>query len=84
MSLKPSKCHFVRRSVNLLGYAVSEKGIFSNPDNTDAIRRLPTPAKLTESRTFLGMARYYQKIFPQLTEKAYPLVNLIRKNTAWF
>ena len=38
LKIKPSKCHFFRREVKYLGNVVSQKGVSTDPDKTEAIR----------------------------------------------
>ena len=83
LTLKPSKCKFTRSSVELLGYIISGQGIAPNPSKVDAIKRLPPPTKLSEIRTFLGMAGYYRQVIPRYATLAYPLVRLTKKNEKW-
>ena len=66
-----------------MGYIISGSGIAPNPAKIDAIKRLPTPSKLTELRTFLGMEGYYRQVIPNYATIAYPLVNLTKKNILW-
>ncbi|PKI58107.1 hypothetical protein CRG98_021486 [Punica granatum] len=40
------KCHFLTKSVNLLGYIVSQEGICMDPSKVEAIVNWPTPRSL--------------------------------------
>ena len=40
LTLKPSKCHFLKNSVDLLGYIVDGKGIRPQPDKVGAIQSI--------------------------------------------
>lgn len=83
LTIKPSKCKFLQPSVQLLGYIISEKGIAPNPSKVEAIKLMPSPTKLTELRTFLGMSGYYRQVIPNYATLAYPLVSLTKKNVPW-
>lgn len=41
LKLKPSKCHFLQRSVEYLGHVISEKGISPDPRKVEAVRNFP-------------------------------------------
>ena len=60
LKVKPSKCAFAKKEVQLLGYIVSAAGIRSNPEKTQAIASMQPPHDKKAVRAFLGMAGYYQ------------------------
>ena len=62
LTLKPSKCHFLKKSVDLLGYIVDGTGIRPQPDKVCAIQSIRPPTTVTQIRKFLGMAGYYRQI----------------------
>ena len=43
LQIKPEKCKFARREINLLGYVLNEKGIKANPEKTVATSKMPPP-----------------------------------------
>ena len=45
-----SKCDFYN-----LGHIISDKGIFVDPENIEALMSCPTPIKLTDVRYFVGL-----------------------------
>ena len=45
LQIKPEKCKFAMREINLLGYVLNEKGIKANPEKTVAISKMPPPPK---------------------------------------
>ncbi|MCP3887667.1 MAG: DDE-type integrase/transposase/recombinase [Desulfobulbaceae bacterium] len=83
ITLKESKCHFNKQSLNLLGYLISKEGITAIPEKTQAIQNLPSPTSVTEIRSFLGMVSYYRQLIPYMAEIAEPLYYLTRKNVPW-
>ena len=60
LTLKESKCHFGKSSLDLLGYQIRQTGITAQPAKTQPIAKLPVPTTVTELRSFLGMASYYR------------------------
>jgi hypothetical protein len=58
LKLKPEKCKFFQRSVSFLGHVISDQGIGTDPEKTRAVAEWPTPATVSELRSFLGLASY--------------------------
>ena len=58
---KFSKCRFWLDSVAFLGHVISAKGISVDPQKIEAIVNWKPPMNVTMIRSFLGLARYYQK-----------------------
>ena len=85
LKLKPSKCHLLQRQVIFLGHVVSEKGITTDPGKIQAVRDWPTPRKLRDVRSFVGLCSYYRKFVPDFAQVARPLHALTKKGCqfAW-
>ena len=79
LKVKPSKCHLARRKVSFLGHVVSEEGIQTDPRKVEAVKDWPSPASLTEVRSFLGLAGYYRSFVPDFATVAKPLTALADK-----
>ncbi|GBG85975.1 hypothetical protein CBR_g40788 [Chara braunii] len=54
------KCEFVRQELEYLGHFVSPEGIRPLADKIQAIQEWPEPKNVTDVRSFLGLAGYYQ------------------------
>ena len=83
LKLKPSKCSYLQRSVDFLGYKVSGRGIETDGSKVDAVARWPVPSKLREVRGFLGLCGYYRRFVPNFSEVAAPLHAMTKKNAAF-
>jgi hypothetical protein len=81
LKLKPSKCHFLQSSVEFLGYFVSGNGISTDPHKVEVVQNWPTPTKLREVRSFLGLCSYYRRFVEGFSTLAEPLHALTRKHT---
>ena len=81
LQLKPSKCHFGLKQLDLLGYRISAAGIETLPEKVSAIRNLAPPDDATGVRSFLGMAGYYRSCIRDFADIAAPLFELTKKNT---
>ncbi|GBG73381.1 hypothetical protein CBR_g16095 [Chara braunii] len=54
------KCEFVRQELEYLGHFVTPEGISPLSDKIQAIQEWPEPRNVTDVRSFLGLAGYYQ------------------------
>jgi hypothetical protein len=61
LKLKPSKFHFFKREVKYLGHVISEEGVRTNPEKTQAINDWKVPRTEKELRSYLGICSYYRK-----------------------
>jgi hypothetical protein len=55
------KCSFSMNKVRYLGYIVDEHGVHVDPAKIQVIYDWPAPTTLTELRSFLGLANFYQR-----------------------
>ena len=79
LKLKPSKCHFLRQSVEYLGHIITPQGLKPNPRQVSAVQDFPTPGSVTQVRQFLGLTLYYRRFIGQFAKIASPLHSLTRK-----
>ncbi|GBG70931.1 hypothetical protein CBR_g8232 [Chara braunii] len=55
------KCEFVRQELEYLGHFVTPEGISPLSDKIQAIQEWSEPRNITDVRSFLGLAGYYQR-----------------------
>lgn len=55
LELKFSKCHFLKREIEYLGYIISSKGIRPNEANMEAINNFPQPRTPKQVQSFFGL-----------------------------
>ncbi|GBG60904.1 hypothetical protein CBR_g16024 [Chara braunii] len=55
------KCEFVRQELKYLGHFVTPEGISPLSDKIQVIQEWPEPRNVTDVRSFLGLAGYYQR-----------------------
>ncbi|XP_075473990.1 uncharacterized protein LOC142505051 [Primulina tabacum] len=76
---KLKKCEFWLEQVSFLGHIVSKDGIAVDPMKIEAIKQWPIPTTVSEVRSFLGLAGYYQRFIANFSKIALSLTNLTRK-----
>lgn len=80
LKLKASKCTIGAKSINFLGFVVSEKDIHASPEKTCAISSLRAPKTVSEISQFLGLTGFYRCFIHQYATIARPLSELTKKN----
>ena len=80
LKLKPSKCKFLRQSVEYLGHVLTPMGIRPNPERVRAMQQFPRPTTVKEVRQFLGLASYYRRFVKGFASIAQPLHALTKAN----
>jgi len=59
--------------VDFCGFTLSEAGIAADPGKVIAIRDFPTPANLTDLRSFMGLVNQLAEFTPEISAVAQPL-----------
>ena len=63
LTLKPSKCEFLKSRITYLGHMVSKDGIETDPKKIAAVQQWPRPTTVTQVRKFLGFTNYYRNSY---------------------
>ena len=77
--IRPTKCVFGSKSVELLGHSIGENCISINEENLEKIRGAKRFDTKKEVRSFLGLANYYRDHIPSFAAIAAPLSDLTKK-----
>ena len=83
VALNTSKLVFAQPSVHFGGYVVDCHGFRPNPELTKAISDFPTPANLTDLRSFFGLCQQVGNFSTRLADTLLPLSPLLKKNLLW-
>ena len=79
LKLSPQKCQLFQKKVSFLGHIVSDEGVGTNPEKTEAIDKWPRPKSVREVRSFLGLCSYYRRFVRGFADIARPLHSLTGK-----
>ena len=69
--------------MEFLGHVISAEGIATDPEKTAAVRDWGRPRDVSEVRSFLGLAGYYQKFIRGFAAISTPLSDLTRSDVPW-
>ena len=81
--VKPDKCEFAHEEITFLGHKISA-GLFRiDKGKVQAIMEWSVPTKVTELRSFLGLANYYRRFIKGYSKMVSPLTDLLKKENSW-
>lgn len=73
ITLNKDKLAVAEPRVRFCGYHISATGISAGEDRVSAIRDFPTPANLTDLRSFMGLVNQLSEFTPDIAAAAQPL-----------
>ena len=80
LTLKLSKCSFLRSEIKFLGHRVDKHGIHTLDDKVRAVSEFPTPSNADQIRSFIGLAGFYRQFIKDFSKIAQPLTSLLKKD----
>ena len=83
ITLNPSKLIFAEPSVSYCGYDVNSTGYTADQRKVKAIAEFPTPANITDLRSFLGLVNQLGAFSSDTATAAEPLRDLLRPQHTW-
>ena len=81
LTLKPSKCQFLKTEIELLGFKISQAGIHTNRKLVEAVEKFGRPKNVKALQRFLGMAGFYRRFIDSYAKITRPLCALLKKDT---
>jgi hypothetical protein len=77
---KLSKCEFWMKQVAFLGHVISKGGISVDPSKVRDVLSWNAPMSVDDIRSFLGLARYYQRFIEGFSKISMPMTELLKKD----
>ena len=81
--VKPEKYEFAQEEITFLGHKISADLIRMDKGKVQAIMEWSVPTKVTELRSFLGLANYYRRFIKGYSKRVSPLTDLLKKDNPW-
>ena len=81
--VKLEKCEFAREQITFLGHKIGEGQIRMDERKVQVVIDWPAPTKVTELRSFLGLANYYRRFIKGYSKIVSSLINFLKKDRAW-
>ena len=79
--MKPSKCLFFSKSLDILGHQITPEGRRPSQKGTEAISKLSIPKTVTHVKRFLGLVGYFRDYIKNMSNRTVHLRNLLKKGT---
>lgn len=79
--VKKSKCSFVDRKVEYLGYIINKEGVSIDPKKIEVVQSWPKPQTIKQLRGVLGLTRYYRLFAKGYGIISKPLTDLLKTDS---
>jgi len=79
----PKKCDFFKEEIEFLGHSINAQGISMDHSKVQAVLNWPTPTKVGEVHSFLGLTGYYRRFVQDYAKITAPLSDLLKKDTTF-
>ena len=83
ITLKLSKCNFLKESINYLGFEVCADGIRPDKSKINAVDVFPRPTDQHKVRQFIGLCSFFRHFIRGFSSIAQPLTQLLKKKEKW-
>jgi len=83
MQLKPSKCTFFARKIEILGHRITQEGPTPISKGVEAILPMPTPTNTSAVRRFLGLCGYFRDFIPCMSTRTETLRSLLKNGVSF-
>jgi hypothetical protein len=76
---KFSKCEFWLEKISFLGHILTAEGVVVDPRKVETVSNWQQLTNVSEIRSFLGLAGYYQRFIEGFSMIARPMTELLKK-----
>ncbi|KAL9952627.1 hypothetical protein ACROYT_G039903 [Oculina patagonica] len=83
MQLKPSKCTFFAREIEILGHRITQEGRTPISKGVEAVLSIPTPTNTSAVKRFLGLCGYFRDFIPCMSTRPQALRSLLKKGVSF-
>jgi hypothetical protein len=78
-----SKCDFWLREINFLGHTISQDGVSVDHEKVQEVMDWKPPTTVRQIQSFLGLAGYYRRFFPDFSRIAKTMAQLLKKGVKY-
>ena len=78
LKLKPEKCVYARNSIDVLGWHIDAEGKRPQRKKMDSLRKLAVPATYKDLQCAVGLLNYYRNHLLRYSDRAHPILKLLR------
>jgi len=83
VQLKPSKCTFLAKEIEILGHRITQEGRTPISKGVEAILSMPTPTNTSAVKRFLGLCGYFRDFIPCMSTRTQALRSLLKKGVSF-
>ena len=83
MQLKPTKCTFFAKEIEILGHRITQEGRTPISKGVEAILSMPTPTNTSAVKRFLGLCGYFRDFIPCMSTRTQALRSLLKKGVSF-
>ena len=78
--LKPSKCVFLKKDINYLGFVIKDHKVLPEHQKIEAVENAQFPSTVKGLQRFLGLSNFLSRFVPHYAEISSPLTTLQNKS----
>ena len=77
------KCEFFRDRVQFCGHEIDSEGLHKTQEKIEAVVNAPSPANVSQLRSFFGLVNFYNRFLPNASTVLHPLHQLLEQDSEW-